>query len=297
MTNEPRFYDFADFRQQQSPLRGSFSSQQSENTGLSFWDPTFTPATSPPTSEKQLSARSTSDVITTLELSAPVELSFTKGNKLFKFKYTKIDVCNDIAGSLRCIELNDPAMVSGSFIHTFTNARRPIPHLEQPAASTQRSLRVSFLEEQSVQIAQTVFPTQPRYTFEKSSDCDRFQEAVFGSSLLLVAGVAEISSKGRGEEAISQNLRVWKSKTGSSNLLYFANSQRKEKKRYTSLSVNSVDFVELPKKTGKPVHLKLIANGDLPTQLKNLSILFLDNNDARRFCTLLQTLGVTLTNR
>lgn len=296
MSADAKFYDFVDYRSQSSLQRSSYSSStfESDETGLAFWDPSYTPVTTPPTSDRQLSNKSSSDTTTTLDLEAPVTISFTKGSKLFKLKYAKIDVCKDTAGGLRCIELSDSVNAAGPFVHTFTNSRRPIPHLEQPATPTQRSLRISFLEDQTVQTAQTVFNTQPRYAFEKLSDCNRFQEEVLGQSLLFVAGVAEVSSKGRGEEAISQNLRVLKSKTGSISIVYFANSQRKEKKRYTSIALDSIDSGDQPKKSGKPVHLKLIASNELSTQLKSLSITFLDQNDAKRFCIIIQGAGVNL---
>lgn len=298
MSSETRFYDFAEFLQTQSPNRGSISSE-SEITGLSFWDPSFTgtPATSPPNSDRLRSDRSVSDTTVALDLSSPVTLTFTKGTKLFKLRYSKIDVCRDNAGSLRCIELSDSVSLSGPFVHTFVNTKRPIPHLEQPETSSQKSLRVSFLDEQSVQIAQTVFNTQPRYTFEKGSDCDKFQEAVLGFAVLFAAGVAEISSKGRGEEAISQNIRICRQKSGSLSLLFFANSQRKEKKRYHSVPVDAIDSLEVPKKPGKPVVLKLAPDNDLTAQMKSLSIVLLDQTDVKRLCTLLQTSGVKVSSR
>lgn len=294
MSTDPRMYDFGEFLSQSSPLRGSFSSQQSESTGLSFWDPAYTPATSPPTSERRSTTRSVSDVTTTVDLQSPVTLSFTKGSKLFKLKYSKLVVCKDNSGSIRCIELSDPASLSGAFVHTFINAKKPIPHLEQPATSTAKSLRVCFLEDQSVQLAQTVFATQPQYTFERGSDCDKFQEAVLGSAVLFVAGVAEIVSKGRGEEAISQNLRLCRSSTGKLSLLYFANSQRKERKRYMSLPVDAINSVEPPKKSSKPVQMKLAPSSELPAQLKALNVLFIDGSDAKRMCTLMQAAGVKI---
>ena len=297
MSTDPQQYDFAEFLTQPSFLRSSFSSQQSEGTGISLWDSAYTPATTPPTSDRRVEIRSISDVTTTLDLQSPITLSFTKGSKLFKLKYSKLVVCKDSLGAVRCIELSDPASLSGAFIHTFTNMKKPIPHLEQPSTSTHKSLRVCFLEDQNVQIAQTVFNTQPQYTFEKGSDCDKFQEAVLGVAVLFVAGVADIASKGRGEEAISQNLRVCRSTTGRLSLLFFANSQRKERKRYISLPVDSFDSVEPPKKNGKPVQFKLAADSELSAQMKALSILFIDNNDAKRICTLMQAAGVKISGR
>lgn len=68
-----------------------------------------------------------------------------------------------------------------------------------------------------------------------TSDCIRFQEAMLQQQVVVVAGVAEIKSKGRGEECISQNLRVLRPATGGFSMFYFANSQRKEKKRYVCI--------------------------------------------------------------
>lgn len=105
-----------------------------------------------------------------------------------------------------------------------------------------------------MQTAQTIFLTQPCYTFENveggcfcppprsqvklskpRKDCVRFQEALFARKVIFVAGVAEIKSKGRGEECISQNLRILRTPNGKQTILFFANSQRKEKKRYVSI--------------------------------------------------------------
>lgn len=299
MSNQNQLYDFQEFLQQRTPLRGSFSSQ-SDNNGVSYWDSaasTSTPATSPPTSERRLATRTETDTVASVNLTAPVTLSFTKGSKLFKLKYSRIEVCKDTLGAIRCIEVSDPESVSAPFIHTFTNSRKPIPHLEQPATSTEKSLRICFLEEQTVQVAQTIFTTQPRYTFERSSDCDKFQEAVLGVAVLFVAGVAEITSKGRGEEAISQNLRVCRTNNGRMSLLFFANSQRKEKKHYWSIAVNDIESYEVPKKATKPVQLKLAPITDSSSQFKSLSILFIDATDAKRFCTLLQTLDIKVAGR
>jgi hypothetical protein len=67
------------------------------------------------------------------------------------------------------------------------------------------------------------------------ADCVRFQEALFAQKLIFVAGVAEVKSKGRGEECISQNLRILRARNGKQTILFFANSQRKERKRYVSI--------------------------------------------------------------
>jgi hypothetical protein len=67
------------------------------------------------------------------------------------------------------------------------------------------------------------------------SDCVRFQEVLLASQLVFIAGIAEAKSKGRGEECISQNLRVLRGRHERMVLLFFANSQRKERKRYVSV--------------------------------------------------------------
>ena len=47
--------------------------------------------------------------------------------------------------------------------------------------------------------------------------------------------MAEAKSKGRGEECISQNLRILRAQNGKRVMLFFANSQRHELKRYVSI--------------------------------------------------------------
>ena len=100
-----------------------------------------------------------------------------------------------------------------------------------------------------------MFTAKPHYTFENRegrtclgrcshpldsdtnllTDCMRFQEKILNQTLVFMAGVAEVKSKGRGEECISQNLRILRAKNGRQAILLFANSQRKEKKRYFSI--------------------------------------------------------------
>jgi hypothetical protein len=50
-----------------------------------------------------------------------------------------------------------------------------------------------------------------------------------------MAGIAEAKSKGRGEECISQNMRLLRGRHDRMVLLFFANSQRKDRKRYVSV--------------------------------------------------------------
>jgi len=56
---------------------------------------------------------------------------------------------------------------------------------------------------------------------------------------VFIGGIAEAKSKGRGEECISQNLRIFRDRNSNEYMLFFANSQRKEKKRYVSIPSKS----------------------------------------------------------
>jgi len=165
---------------------------------------------------------------------------------------------------------------------TVPGTKAPIPHLEQPVTSGEsHNSRVSFLEEQTVQTASILFQAQPQYTFESWEDCVLFQESLFGQTVMFTAGVAEAKSKGRGEECISQNLRILRSRTGRQVILFFANSQRKEKKRYISVPLDCIDHIEQSKKSGRPISLSLRPNFELLSQLKALHVLFLDDNGER----------------
>lgn len=223
--------------------------------------------------------KSISDSVT-LDLHHPVTVSFTKGSRLFKLKFTRVGVAKDPAGGVRCIELGEGPDSTGAFIHTFPNTRLPIPHIEQPIVSNKApAYVVSFLDEQTVQTAGTLFSAQPHYTFDDREDWIRFQETLLNQTLVFVAGIAEAKSRGRGEECISQNLRIFKTRTGKQSILLFTNSQRKrEQKKYISISLDGVDQIEQPKKASKPILLKLRANNELLTQLKALQIQFLDEN-------------------
>lgn len=46
------------------------------------------------------------------------------------------------------------------------NTKLPMPHLEQPKLAEEKTYRVSFLEEQTVQSNATIFTTQLSYTFD-----------------------------------------------------------------------------------------------------------------------------------
>lgn len=239
--------------------------------------------------------RAASDVVIKVDLAFPVTLSFVRGSKLFKLRYANLEVHKESSGQLKCIELSDPSFLSGTFTHTFPFTKRPIPHLEQPATSTEKPLRITFLEKQTVQVARNIFDTQPRYAFEGSSDCLKFQKAVLGHDVIFVAGVAEINSKVRGYEAISQNLRVCRKANGAINLLFFPNSQKADKKRYLSIPMDAIDYCEAPKKSNKPLKLKLLSSSDLKAQLGVVSILFLEGQDGKMLCELLQEVGIKIT--
>lgn len=69
----------------------------------------------------------------------------------------------------------------------------------------------------------------------RSVDCVNFQEAILGQTIVFTAGIAEAKSKGRGEECISQNLRILRGRNGRQIILFFANSQRRERKKYITI--------------------------------------------------------------
>lgn len=293
MSEDADFYKFAEFLRTQCPLRSSVSSERSEISPQLSWNSQSTTGNS---SSKKVSlvTEYASDVLTEVNLTYPVTLSFIRGRKLFKLKYSKVAIYRDITGNLKCIELSDPSFVSGAFIHTFPAVKRPLPHLEQPATSSEKSLRVTFLEKQTVQVAQTIFDTQPRYTFESSRDCLKFQEAILGCAIVFTGGVAEITSKVRGDEAISQNLRVCRYSNGRIILLFFANAQKPDRKRYITIPLDAVDSLEVSKKSNKPCKMKFDSSSDMKTQLGVLSVLFLDDEDAKTLRELLKAAGVKI---
>lgn len=131
---------------------------------------------------------------------------------------------------------------------------------------------------------------------DQSLDCVQFQELMLGSKLVFIGGMAEAKSKGRGEECISQNLRILRGQNGRRAILFFANSQRRELKRYVSIprkcfpcpinqlnlsktiTVSCVESVKPPKKPGRPVVVGLNPNFDILSQMRNLKIEFIDND-------------------
>jgi hypothetical protein len=254
----------------------------SESSGLllnAFPSPPTPRFSAPPSSNESEFLKSISDHVR-LDLHPAVTVSFAKGSRLFKLKFSHINVCKDPTGGLRCIEMGEEPGSTGAFVHAFPNTRLPVPHIEQPIVSNKApAYVVSFLDEQTVQTSGTLFATQPHYAFDDREDWIRFQETLLNQHLVFVAGIAEAKSKGRGEECISQNLRIFKTKTGKQSIVLFANSQRKrENKRYISIPLDGVDQIEQPKKASKPITLKLRPNNELLGQLKSLQILFLDEN-------------------
>jgi hypothetical protein len=254
----------------------------SESSGLllnAFPSPPTPRFSAPASSNESEFLKSISDQVR-LDLHPAVTVSFTKGSRLFKLKFSHINVCKDSAGGLRCIEMGEEPGSTGAFIHAFPNTRLPVPHIEQPIVSNKApAYVVSFLDEQTVQTAGTLFAAQPHYAFDDREDWILFQEALLNQHLVFVAGIAEAKSKGRGEECISQNLRIFKAKTGKQSIILFANSQRKrENKKYMSIPLDGVDMIEQPKKASKPITLKLRPNTALLGQLKSLQVLFLDEN-------------------
>jgi hypothetical protein len=172
------------------------------------------------------------------------------------------------------------------------------------------------MDQQTVQTGNTIFMTQLSYKFDhwdgtrpiklggvniclQSTDCVRFQELLLGSKLVFIGGMAEAKSKGRGEECISQNLRILRGHNGKRVMLFFANSQRRELKRYVSIPrefnfypdrssitvtllitrlVNCIGGIKPPKKAGRPVIIDLNPNFDILSQMRNFTIQFLDDD-------------------
>ncbi|KAE8372968.1 hypothetical protein BDV26DRAFT_79684 [Aspergillus bertholletiae] len=272
----------------ESTISSSTQSSSSSFMSTSFFPlPPVSPATSSPGRSRQASCQSLYDEVTRLPLNPAVTISFVRSHKLFKLRYTYIDIRKDATGSLRALELGGAVGQQTPFVHTFNSTKVPVPHLEHPKLPNEPSLRISFMEEQTIQSAHTVFTSQLSYTFEDWHDCVQFQELILAARLVFIAGIAEAKSKGRGEECISQNLRILRGYNGKQVMLFFANSQRKELKRYVSVPVNCVESFQPPKKAGRPVVLQLLPNFDHLAQMKNLQVSFLDHGDSLSFCQFL----------
>ncbi|KAJ6043963.1 uncharacterized protein N7446_002160 [Penicillium canescens] len=273
-----------DFQEWVDRRQSTVSSSTVSSSSTSILFPS--PATSPGSSSRKQSWQFYDDVVR-LELTPSVQISFVKQGQLFKLKYTYIDICKDATGALRCLELGGGLGQQTPFVHGFSNTKLPVPHLEHPKAGDDYPLRVSFMEQQTIQAAHTVFMTQLSYKFENWNDCIRFQEILLGSKLIFIGGMAEAKSKGRGEECISQNLRILRGHNGKRVMLYFANSQRRELKRYVSIPLNCVAGIKPPKKAGRPATLDLNPNFEILSQMRTFTVQFLDDDDCKDFCQML----------
>ncbi|KAJ5389726.1 uncharacterized protein N7496_000794 [Penicillium cataractarum] len=251
----------------------STSTVSSASTSILFQSP----ATSPGTSSRKQSWQLYDDVVR-LQLNPSMTISFVKNGQLFKLRYTYIDVCKDSTGALKCLELGGGLGQQAPFVHAFHNTKLPVPHIEHPKDNEQYPLRISFLDQQTVQTAHVVFMTQLSYKFENWQDCVQFQELLLCSKLVFLGGMAEAKSKGRGEECISQNLRILRGHNGKRVMLFFANSQRGALKRYVSIPLNCVGSVKPPKKAGRPVLIELNPNFEILSQMRNLQITFLNDD-------------------
>ncbi|KAJ5222353.1 uncharacterized protein N7469_008593 [Penicillium citrinum] len=276
--------DYHEWASTSSRRQSTVSTSTVSSTSTSVLFPT--PASSPGSSSRKQSWQYFDEVVR-LELNPSMTINFVKSGQLFKLRYTYIDVCKDSTGALKCLELGGGVGQQAPFVHAFHNTKLPVPHLEHPKESSDYPLRVSFLEHQTVQTAHVVFMTQLSYKFENWEDCVQFQEILLGSKLIFIGGMAEAKSKGRGEECISQNLRILRGQNQKRVMLYFANSQRAGLKRYVSIPLNCVANIKQPKKTGRPVTVELNPNFEILSQMRNFQIQFLDDNDCKDFCQLL----------
>ncbi|QKX60975.1 uncharacterized protein TRUGW13939_08121 [Talaromyces rugulosus] len=267
----------------------SATTQNSESSLLSarkFASPP-SPPTSPAVSDHTRSLGLLPDEVIRLKLSRSVTISFIRKSRLFRIQYGFIDIIKEANGTLKALEMGGQ---QHTFVHTFANSRLPVPHLENPLLADDTPLRVSFLDEQTVQTSNTTFNTQLSYTFDHWDDCVRFQEILLASKLIFMAGIAEAKSKGRGEECISQNMRLLRGRHERVVLLFFANSQRKERKRYVSVPLNCIDKIDVPKKASRPISLHLLPNFELLAEMKVLQLQFLDDDERKKFGELMTQL-------
>jgi hypothetical protein len=259
----------------------------SSSARLSIWDAS-SPLSTPPSSVLRATSQESAG---SLLFNPAVATSFTKGTSLFKLGFARIDVSKDAAGGIQRLDLcTDPHKRETIFYLKFPSSRLPIPHLEQPYTSevARAPFRICFLEEQTMQTGGNLFQARPTLGFERWEDCIRFQEAVLGQQIIFVGGVAEIKSRGRGEECISQNVRIIKNRdNGRMSIVFFANSQRKEKRRYVSVAMSAVEGVEHGRKGKHALTLKLRGEAEILSSLRALSIVFLEEREYVRFCALL----------
>lgn len=268
--------------------RHSVSTTSSNGSGrLSIFDASSQTAFSTPfSSPGSVLTRSSSHNSTagsSLIFSQRIIISFSKGTSLFRIPLLRIDVCKDADGGIRKLNISsDTGLRESVFTLNFPNSRLPIPHLEQPYTTRSgAAYRISFIEEQTLQTGGNLFQAKPSFAFERWEDCQRFQEALLGQQVVFVGAVAEAKSKGRGEECISQNLRVLRSRgsDGKSIIIFFANSQRRDMRRYISIPVGSVDAVDPGRKSSSPITLRLRGDTEMATSMKTLTLQFIADAD------------------
>ena len=166
MSQQPSFVDTS-WLSRAASVASSLSSP-SDTLSINFANLSLppTPAISARTDTDRLS-NNTPEHNVRVPLVKPVHVSFSRGSKLFKLKYSQVQLRRDVAGHLREIVLSDTVGLQSFLVHSFPGTKLPIPHLEQPVTSSATHIsRVSFLEEQTVQTAQILFQAQPQYTFE-----------------------------------------------------------------------------------------------------------------------------------
>ncbi|RWQ99096.1 hypothetical protein C8Q69DRAFT_511685 [Paecilomyces variotii] len=241
--DEEHRYDSPDWplpAQRRDSIASSIESQSTSILSLTRYLPTPSPATSPLPGGPRISVQSASDEVIRLELNPGVTVYVGPGHA--------VSVDQDLTGCVReqVVFARRPIVQATTMwewksglahirMPAVQNTKLPMPHLEQPKLAEEKTYRVSFLEEQTVQSNATIFTTQLSYTFDTWDDCVRFQEILLASELVFIAGIAEAKSKGRGEECISQNLRILRGANDRQVILFFANSQRKDRKRYVSI--------------------------------------------------------------
>jgi hypothetical protein len=270
----------------------STTSSNASRASISIWDAIgSTPQTTPFSSPASILTRPSSHDSAgngALLFSRPVTVSFSKGTSLFRIPLSRIDVCKDAAGGIRKINMSsDSSMRENVFTLNFPNSRMPIPHLEQPySARPSSAYRISFLEEQTLQSGGSLFQGKPSFAFDRWEDCLRLQEAILGQQVVFVGGMAEAKSK-RGEECISQNLRILRSNSsaGKAVMIFFTNSQRRERRRYVSVPLGAIGKIESGRRS---ITMKLSGDTELLADMKSLTVHFLEDEDRERFLSIVR---------
>ena len=263
------------------------STTSSHGSGrLSIWDDSGTATTTPFSSPLSDVSRHSSRDAGSLVFSRPIVITFSKGTSLFRIPFARFDVHNDAGGGVsKVVMSSDTSMRENIFTLTFPDSRLPIPHLEQPYTTrATTSYRISFLEEQTLQTGSCLFQSKPIFAFERWDECLRFQEALLGQQVIFVAGMAEAKSRGRGEECISQNLRVIRPKGSTrATMIFFANSQRRERRKYVSVPLQSIENVDPGRRSSSAIIMRLKADTELMTSMRTLQVQFLGDQDHGRF--------------